>query len=304
MTVKKAKKIEGVFAPIATPFGADGEIDFGKYAENLAKFDKTGLAGITVLGSNGEFTMLSHSEKLDLIAAARKRLSSNKSILAGTGCESLKETTELTREAAGLGADAALIINPCYYKRDLNESVLEKFYVSVADASPIPVMVYNMPGNSGINLSSSLIIKLSRHPNIVGIKDSGGNIVQIAEIIAGTPQDFSVFAGSGSYLFATTALGGKGGTLAVANVAPDLCAELYALCLKKNYEKARIIQLGLLELNACVTSRYGIGGMKAAMDLAGFYGGNPRLPVQPASTEVVADIRIQIEKLGLLGKYK
>jgi len=299
-----AKKIEGVFAPIATAFGQDGEIDFGKYAENLAKFDKTGLAGITALGSNGEFTMLSHREKVDLVAAVRKGLSADKLVLAGTGCESLKETIELTKEAAGVGADAALVINPSYYKRDLNEPALEKFYVSLADASPIPVMVYNMPGNSGINLSSSLVVKLSSHPNIVGVKDSGGNIVQISEIIAGAPENFSVFAGSGSYLFATTALGGKGGTLAVANVAPDLCAELYSLCLKKDYEKARVLQLSLLELNACVTSRHGIGGMKAAMDLAGFHGGKPRLPIQPASDAAVADIKKHIEKLGLLGKYK
>jgi 4-hydroxy-2-oxoglutarate aldolase len=298
------KKIEGVFAPIATPFKADGSIDFGKYAENLAKFDKTGLAGITVLGSNGEFTMLSHQEKLELIAAVRKGLSAGKTVLAGTGCESLKETIELTKGAADKGADAALVINPCYYKRDLTEPTLEKFYSALADASPIPVMVYNMPGNSGINLSSGLVTKLSAHPNIVGEKDSSGNIVQISETIEGSPADFSVFAGSGSYLFVTTVLGGKGGTLAVANVAPDLCADIYSLCLKKDYEKARKIQLDILKLNACVTSRHGIGGMKAAMDLAGFFGGSPRLPLQPATDAMIADIKKEIEKLGLLGKYK
>jgi len=299
-----AKKIEGVFAPIATPFGANGDIEFGKYAENLAKFSKTGLAGITSLGSNGEYVMLSYREKVDLVAATRKGLSSDKTILAGTGCESFKETVELTKEVAGVGADAVLVINPCYFKRDMHDTALEKFYIALADVSPIPVMVYNMPGNSGINLSSSLVVKLSSHPNIVGVKDSGGNIVQISEIIAGAPGDFSVFAGSGSYLFATTALGGKGGTLAVANVAPDLCSEMYSLCLKKEYDKARKIQLDLLELNACVTARHGIGGMKAAMDLVGFYGGEPRLPIQPASDATVAAIRTQIEKLGLLGKYK
>jgi len=299
-----AKRIEGVFAPIATPFGADGEIDFGKFAENLAKFSKTGLAGITALGSNGEFPLLSRSEKLDLVSAVRKGLAPDKSVLAGTGCESLKETVELTKEAADRGADAALVINPSYYKKDMSDSALEKFYVALADASPIPVMVYNMPNNTGVNLSSALVVKLSSHPNIVGVKDSGGNIVQISEIIAGVPDDFSVFAGSSSYLFATTVLGGKGGTLAAANVAPDLCAEMYALCLKKEYEKARKIQLDLLELNACVTARYGIGGMKAAMDLAGFYGGKPRLPIQPASDATVAAIRAVVEKLGLLGKYK
>ncbi|MDR2523112.1 MAG: dihydrodipicolinate synthase family protein [Synergistaceae bacterium] len=298
------KKIEGVFAPIATPFKANGDVDFGKFAENLAKFDKTGLAGITALGSNGEFTMLSWEEKLAVVAAVRKGLSAGKMVLAGTGCESLKETIELTKAAADEGADAALVINPCYYKRDLTEPTLEKFYTAVADASPIPVMVYNMPGNSGINLSSALVVRLSAHKNIVGVKDSGGNIVQITEIIAGAPEDFSVFAGSGSYLFAVTVLGGKGGTLAVANVAPDLCAEMYALCLKKEYERARKIQLDLMQLNACVTSRYGIGGMKAAMDLVGFCGGLPRLPLQTAADGAAAEIRALTEKLGLLGKYR
>ena len=298
------KKIEGVFAPIATPFGADGEIDFGKYAENLAKFDKTGLAGIVALGSNGEFTMLSQEEKLSLIAAIRKGISASKLLLAGVGCESQKETIELTKAAADRGADAALIINPCYYKKDMNEPTLEKFYIAVADASPVPVMIYNMPGNSGINLSSTLVTKLSKHPNITGVKDSSGNIVQISEIIADSPADFSVFAGSGSFLFATTVLGGKGGTLAVANVAPDLSAQMYDLCVKKDYEAARKIQLSMLTLNACVTSRYGIGGMKAAMDLAGFFGGAPRLPIQPASAAAIADIKGQMETLGLLGKYK
>jgi len=298
------RKIEGVFAPIATPFGANGDIDFGKYSENLARFNKTSLAGITSLGSNGEFTMLSHNEKVELLAATRKGLSSDKAILAGTGCESLKETIELTKAAADAGADAALVINPCYYKRDMHDAALEKFYVALADVSPIPVMIYNMPGNSGINLPASLVVKLSAHKNIIGVKDSGGNIVQISEIIAGVPEDFSVFAGSGSYLFATTVLGGKGGTLAVANVAPDLCADIYSLSVKKDYEKARKIQLDILDLNACVTARYGIGGMKAAMDLVGFFGGAPRLPIQPASDATIASIRTQVEKLGLLGKYK
>ncbi|GHS95276.1 dihydrodipicolinate synthase family protein [Synergistales bacterium] len=298
------KKIEGVFAPIATPFQTNGDIDFGKFADNLAKFDKTGLAGIVALGSNGEFAMLSHQEKLDSVRAIRKGISKDKILIAGTGCESLKETIELTKGSADNGADAALVINPCYYKRDLNEATLEKFYTAVADASPIPVMVYNMPANSGINLSSTLIVKLSAHKNIVGVKDSGGNIVQISEIIALAPAEFSVFAGSGSFLFATTVLGGKGGTLAVANVAPTICAEMYALSAKGDYGKAREIQLSILNLNACVTNRYGIGGMKAAMDLVGFFGGAPRLPLQPASDAAVADIRAQLDKLGLIGKYK
>ena len=298
------KRIEGIFAPIATPFDGNGDIDFGRFAENLEKYGRTGLAGIVALGSNGEFAMLSHREKLDVVEAVRKGLPEDKTVIAGTGCESLRETIELTKEAADRGADAALIINPSYYKGALKEPVLEKFFSAAADASPIPVMLYNMPGNSGINLSSALAVRLSAHPNIVGIKDSGGNIVQISEVLAGAPQDFSVFAGSASFLLATTVLGGRGGTLATANVAPDLCVELYELARKGELDKARELQLKLLRLNSFVTARHGIGGLKFALDQVGFYGGAPRLPLQPAGEEARREILEELQKLALIGKYR
>lgn len=303
------KNIEGIFAPIATPFAADGSIDFAAYSRNLEKFSRTALAGIVSLGSNGEFVMLSGAEKIALVKATRAGLPDEKVLIAGTGCESLFETVELTKASADAGADVALVINPCYYKRDLTDATLQKFFEAVADSSPIPVMVYNMPGNSGVNLPAALVVKLSNHPNIAGVKDSGGNIVQISEIIAGVfdgknEKKFSVFAGSGSYLFATTALGGVGGTLAVANVALDYCAELYNATKTGDFEKGRKMQLDLLALNAAVTSRFGIGGMKAAMDIAGFEGTVPRLPLQPAAPETRAVIREIMEKLNLVGKYR
>lgn len=297
-------EVVGIFAPIATPFDSEGNIDWNAYEENLQKLSATKLSGIVSLGSNGEFTMLTFEEKLALIKATRKGLAAGKIVIAGTGCESLRETVKLTNSAADNGADVALVINPSYYKKALNEDTLRAYFESVADNSPIPVMIYNMPGNSGINLSSSLVTKLMPHPNIIGIKDSGGNIVQISEILAAAPEDFSVFAGSGSFLFATLALGGKGGTLAVANVAPDYCAELYEATIKGDYEKGRKMQLDLLALNSAVTSRFGIGGMKAAMDLAGFKGKHPRLPLRPASDEVRTAIGAIMDKLGLIGKYK
>ncbi len=163
----------------------------------------------------------------------------------------------------------------------MNEAALGNFYTMLADASPIPVMIYNMPGNSGVNVPSSLTLKLAAHPNITGIKDSGGNIVQISEVLAKAPEGFSVFAGSGSYLLATLLLGGVGGTLAVANVVPDYCAEIQENFEKGDLEKARKMQLALLPLNAAVTSRFGIGGMKAAMDMVGFKGGLPACPSFP-----------------------
>jgi 4-hydroxy-2-oxoglutarate aldolase len=297
-------KIEGIFAPIATPFGTDGSINWEMYSDNLRKLVKTSLSGIVSLGSNGEFAMLSFEEKLELIKVTKASLPKDKMLIAGTGLESLYDTIHLTNCAAEAGADAALIINPSFYKNELSESVLQKYFEDVADKSQIPVMLYNMPRNSGINLSSNLIIKLSAHPNIKGIKDSSGNIVQISEVIASVPESFSVFAGSGSFLFVTTMLGGKGGTLAVANIAPDYCAEMYQAAKSGDIEKGRKMQLDLLALNNAVTAGFGIGGMKAAMEIAGFFSGLPRLPLRPASDEIKEKIYKMMDKLGLIGKYK
>lgn len=156
-----------------------------------------------------------------------------------------------------------------------------------------------MPGNTGVNLSSALTLRLAAHPNIVGIKDSGGNIVQIAEVLAGAPEGFSVFAGSGSFLLATLVLGGVGGTLAVANVVPDHCVRIQESYARGDMDTARRMQLALLPLNAAVTGRFGIGGMKAAMDLVGFRGGMARPPILPASAAVRAEIARILAQLGV-----
>lgn len=293
------KKVHGIFAPIATAFDASGDVDYSVFAENTVTFGATKLSGLVVLGSNGEFTLLSHEEKVKLVETARNHLPADKMVIAGTGCESFRETLQLTKECAAVGADVALVVTPNYYKKDMNGPALEKFYTMLADASPIPVMIYNMPGNSGVNVPSSLTLKLAAHPNITGIKDSGGNIVQISEVLAKAPEGFSVFAGSGSYLLATLMLGGVGGTLAVANVVPDYCAEIQENFEKGDLEKARKMQLALLPLNAAVTSRFGIGGMKAAMDMVGFKGGLPRLPILPAGEETGKEIARILKELGI-----
>lgn len=293
------KKVTGIFAPIATAFKDSGEVDYDVFAQNVASFGQTKLAGLVVLGSNGEFTLLSQEEKVQLVKEARKNLPETKSVIAGTGCESFRETVELTKKCADAGAAVALVVTPHYYKRDMNEAALEKFYTTLADVSPIPVMIYNMPGNAGVNVPSSLTVKLSAHPNITGIKDSGGNIVQISEVLAKATKEFSVFAGSGSYLLATLMLGGVGGTLAVANVVPNYCAEIQENYEKGNIDRARTMQLALLPLNAAVTSRFGIGGMKAAMDIVGYKGGLPRLPILPATEETRKEITRIIDELGI-----
>jgi len=293
----RTRTITGIFAPIPTPF-VDGGISYDHLAENIAKWDKTGLAGLVVMGSNGEAAYLDEDEKVEMWAFTRKHLSPEKVLIAGTGQESTRATIRLTKKAAQAGAQAALVLSPNYFKANMTPSALERFYMDVADESPIPIFIYNMPGNTGINLSSSLVVKLSSHPNIVGVKDSSGNIVQISETIKGVPEDFSVFAGSASFLLPATVMGAKGGTLATANVVPDLCVEIFELALAGKIGEAREIQMSVLELNALVTAKHGVAGLKAALDMVGYFGGEPRKPMLPASEEAKAEIRKVLEKLG------
>lgn len=292
-------RVSGIFAPLSTPFDGSFDVDWQAFRENVEHYGQTDLAGLVVLGSNGEFALLEEDEKVRLIGESRSRLPSDKLVIAGTGRESLRETLTLTRRCAEAGADAVLVLTPSYYKTDMDEKALERFYLDVADQSPLPVILYNMPRNTGVNITAPLCCRLSSHPNIVGIKDSSANIVQITEILAGCDKDFSVIAGSGSFLLATLILGGHGGTMAVANVVPQLCTRLYDAFLSGDIEQARKLQFDIMEINAAVTSRFGIGGMKAAMDMVGYCGGVPRPPILPATEEVKGQIAAIFDRLGI-----
>lgn len=301
-------KFRGVFAPIPTPFDQDEHISYPHLRHNLEKWAGTKLAGLVVLGSNGEFVFLDADEKEALVAFVREHFPREKAVIAGTGCESTRQTIEVTRRAARAGADAALVLNPSYYKGAMTDAVLRHFFFDVADASPIPVMIYNMPRNTGLNLSAELVVSLAEHPNIAGIKDSSGNIVQISEIVAGVRADFAVFAGSGSFLLPTILMGGVGGTLAVANVIPDLCADIVALAEEaqvtcpagSRLAEARSLQRKIIPLNAAVTTRWGIPGLKAALDLIGYYGGPPRRPLLPLPDEARHQLRQMLVQVGAL----
>ena len=191
--------LHGIYAPIPTPF-AEGKIAYDRLEENLRFWLESDLAGIVVMGSNGEFVLLTPQEKEELMRFVCVRAKGKKPVIAGTGAESTAETIRLNEKAAEAGADAVLVVTPNYYKGEMTDPVLARFYRDVADASPLPVILYNMPRNAGINISAKLAVELAKHPNIIGIKDSGGNIVQIADIIRNAPADFSVFAGSASFL--------------------------------------------------------------------------------------------------------
>lgn len=288
----------GIYAPIPTPF-INGEIAWDKLRENVEKWGKTSLAGLVVLGSNGEFALLNEKEKVEMVRFVREHLPKEKKVIAGTGCETTRDAIHLTRECAAAGADCALLLNPYYYKDAYTEPVLKQYFLDVADASSIPVMVYNMPKNTGVNLSARLVIELSQHPNIVGLKDSSGNIVQIAEICAATGPDFSVFAGSGSFLLASLAVGAVGGTLAVANIMPEDCTKLISLYNAGKLAEARALQHKLLEPNNAVTAKWGIPGLKAALEHIGYYGGEPRRPLLPLDSTERAKLLAVLKRAGL-----
>lgn len=283
-------KLHGVYAPIPTPF-VDGEISYARLEENLDFWLGSKLAGLVVMGSNGEFVLLDQSEKENLIAFVCQKARGRKPVIAGTGAESTRETIRLSKQAAAVGADAVLIITPNYYKGSMTDAALKDFYLEVAEACPAPVILYNMPRNTGLNLSSKLVADLALHPNIIGIKDSGGNIVQISEIINNTPDDFAVFAGSASFLYASLMLGAQGGTLALANIFPNECAELQELYETGRLKEARELQFRLMESNAAVTSRWGIAGLKAAMDFLGHFGGATRAPLLPLGAKETEELQ-------------
>jgi 4-hydroxy-2-oxoglutarate aldolase len=294
-------KLHGIYAPIATPF-AGGEIAYDKLERNLEFWLGSDLEGIVVMGSNGEFVLLSPEEKEELMRFVCVRAKGKKPVIAGTGAESTAETIRLNRKASEAGADAVLVVTPNYYKGEMTDPVLARFYTDVADRSPLPVILYNMPRNTGISISAKLAVELARHPNIIGIKDSGGNIVQIADMIRNAPENFSVFAGSAGFLYASLALGATGGTLALANIFPNECARLQTLFDAGKHKEARDLQMNLIDSNNAVTARWGIPGLKAAMEMIGLYGGDPRPPLVPLKEADREELRKVLTRTGFFPK--
>lgn len=287
---------KGIYTPIVTPFGEDEEICYKSLKHNLARWGKTELDGIVVLGSNGEFCYLNEREKLDVVEYSRENFNIDKKVIAGATCESTKETISLIKKFADLGVDAALILPPNYYKNSMKEDVLLDHFLNVAEASPIPIMLYNMPLNTGINLSSSLVAKASLHKNIVGIKDTSGNIVQLEEIIRDTDENFATFAGNAGYLFPALCVGARGATLALANILPEDCCKLVKLFKEGNYEKARDLQFKMIEINSLVTGKLGIPALKAALDILGYMGGYVRRPLKPLSSQDMDSLKKILDK--------
>ena len=283
-------KLSGVMPPITTPF-QDGKLASDKLKNNFQKWNKTGLSGYLVLGSNGEAVYLNEKEKIKVIEISRESIPTSKIMLVGTGMESTQETILFTNQVAKMGADCALVVTPSYFKGSMKPQILYEHFIAVAESSRIGILIYNVPQFTGINLEPELVAKLSQHPNIIGIKDSSGNIGQLSEIIHLSKKGFTVFVGSAPVFFPALCVGAAGGILAVANVVPQECVQIQSLFNKGKINEARALQNRLTPLAKAVTTKYGIGGLKMAMDLAGYFGGNPRSPLKKPGKETEEELK-------------
>jgi 4-hydroxy-2-oxoglutarate aldolase len=274
-------RLNGVFPPVPTAFDAEGNLALDQFQQNIHRLCDAGVDGVLLLGSNGEYVYLSDEEKLAVIKAGLEALPKGKLGLVGTGCESTRATVKLTEQAAQLGAAAVMVVHPNYYKPLMTKPVLMEHYRTLAKAAPVPVVLYSVPKFTGFDLPVDVTAELSQEPNIIGIKDSAGNIIQLEEILLKSRPGFNVLVGTGSAFLAALAVGVTGGVLALADVAPKECVELYNLVKQGEWEKARTLQMRLLPVNQAVGGAMGIPGVKAGMDMIGLYGGPPRLPLMP-----------------------
>ncbi len=291
--------LSGIFPPIPTPF-INGKVAHEELAENVKKWSKTGINGLVVFGSNGEYVYLSEKEKRDVIETVVQNAPADFLIIAGSGCESTEATLKLTCDCGSLGADAALVATPHYYSNQMTENALMKHFTFIAEHSPIPIILYNVPKFTHITLAPDLVSSLSEHPNIIGIKDSSGNIHLLSEFLNQVGKHFDVLVGTAGVWFAGLTLGCTGGILALANITPENCVKVFELFKKNEYEKARTLQLKMIPVNKIITTIYGIGGLKAAMDMLGYFGGDPRPPLLPPSEKEKFEIKEILQKADIL----
>lgn len=277
--------LSGIFPPLPTSFDKDENLRTEKIRFNIERLSRYKLSGFLLLGSNGELNMLNHKERIEVLHVGREAIEPGRLMLAGTGCESTRETIVLTREAAKAGADAAVVLNPFYYKEQMTHQALVKHYFEVADAATIPVIVYNMPSNTNLDMGAETIIAISQHQNIIGLKDSGGNLAKMGQISGQAKKGFQVLAGSAGFLLPALAMGAVGAILALSNIAPEHCLSIYNAFNLGRHDEAREIQQKVIRLNAAVTRQWGVAALKEAMQLCGLYGGPTRKPLMPVSAD-------------------
>jgi len=280
----------GLFAALTTPFDAGGSFSPADFRHNLHRYNQTDLAGYVVLGSTGESVLLSFKETDLILATAKDAAAAQKKLLAGTGAESTAETIARTKRAAELGYHAALVKTPYYYKPVYKPEVYLTHYRAVADASPIPVLLYSVPQFTGVSLETPEIVALAEHPNILGMKDSSGVVQRVVEVVASARPSFQMLTGSASVVEPALSAGAVGAVLALASAFPEKCVALFQLHRQKMYEQARELQCKLALASKKVVSESGIAGVKFVMDLRGYRGGVPRMPLLPLTEGAKAAI--------------
>jgi 4-hydroxy-2-oxoglutarate aldolase len=290
-------ELSGIFVALTTPFAEDGSVSLAGLKHNIQRYNGTDLAGYVAIGSTGESVLLSRSEVETVLATVKEAAGKGKQLIAGTGAESTAETIERTKRAAELGYQVALVKTPYYYKPAYKPDVLIAHYRRVADASPIPVMLYSVPQFTGVALEAPEVAALAQHPNIIGIKDSSGNVQRVAEMIAATPAAFQVLVGAAATIYPSLALGARGCILALACALPEKCVALFELVRKGHHEKARELQTMLVTASKMIVSEGGIAGVKFAMDQRGYRGGDPRLPLVPLHDEQKKRVSALLETL-------
>lgn len=288
--------LKGILPPVPTPFIL-GELALQKLIDNLIKWNTFDLAGYLVLGSNGEAVMLNEKEKLQVLEIARGSIPKTKIMMAGANADSTKENIVFINKAAEIGADCALVITPFYYKESMTQEILYRHFSRVADDAKIPILLYNVPQFTGVNLAAETVARLSEHPNIIGLKDSSGNMGLFADHVALVSEDFACFVGNAPTLLTALTLGAAGGILAVANVLPEECIHITKLFEQNRMDEARQLQFDINPIARAVTSKYGIGGLKAALDLTKYFGGEPRSPLMYPDEKIVDDIRRMMKDL-------
>ena len=288
--------LRGVFPPLPTPF-IDDELDTGLLRDTVSMLMRTRLAGVLAVGTNGESFLLDPGEADRVVRTTRDAMPDDRPVMAGTGCDSTRATIDACRRAADNGATHALVRPPLSYTRFMTQDVLAAHYSRVADDSPIPVLLYNQPAVFGSDLATATIAQLARHENIVGLKDSSGNVSHVSDVLSRVPDDFSVVTGVAGIMYAGLVSGTSGSVVAIANVAPTLAVQLYDDVMSGQLHRALALQRAIAPLARAVTLEHGVAGLKAAMALAGFPASTPRQPLAPASPAVVEELRTMLRQL-------
>ncbi|MDQ3817582.1 MAG: dihydrodipicolinate synthase family protein [Acidobacteriota bacterium] len=292
--------MRGLLLPFPTPFAVDGKADISALRSNVEKWNKTGVVGYVALGSTGERVHLDERECLGAIETARGAVPKPLAFIVGAGQQSTRATLDEVRRLAEAGADAVLVITPHFYKKEMTQGALFSYYTAVADASPVPVMLYSVPHLTGVTVQPETIARLAEHENIVGVKDSSGDILALAETVRLVPEDFAVLTGNGSALYPALCVGARGGILAIGCVAPQLAVAIYDAFQTGEHERAREMQQRLTVLTKRILVRYGISGLKAALDLVGYEGGHVRAPLVDASEEARRDIAAVLKETEMI----